>query len=223
MAYAESVYGKANKGVVIPAGADDEPFVDSAPQLNQSGSELSMLYCGNMGFMHDWNTIAQALNYLATSRVRLSAKFFGSGQGLSNLRESVKGNESNLSVEFGVGLDDEQWVYTMKKSSVALVTMRSGAERVVMPSKVYSSLMAGQAILAICSYNSDLADLVRKYDCGWVVEPGKSLELAELLENIAVEPQSVHRKRINAYSAGHQFFSAKVLAKQWLDLFRSLS
>jgi len=220
--YAESVYGRALKGFVIPVGADGDPFVDSPPQLDESCSWLRLLYCGNMGRMHDSITMSEALGNLASSRVRLSAKFFGTGQGFRQVRQAVTGGEGNLSIEFGPGLDDKQWVCAMKDASVALVTMRSGAERVVMPSKTYSALTAGQAILAICSRESDLADLIHKYDCGWIVEPGNTEKLTELLEYLSLSPREVHRKRLNAYSAGHKYFGANVLAGQWLDLFRTI-
>lgn len=220
--YAESMYGIANKGVVIPVGADGEPFAESKPRLDESCSELRLLYCGNMGQMHDSVTISKALSKLALSRLRLSAKFFGNGQGLSQIRDALAVRRGNLTVEVGSGLDDKQWVSTMKKASIALVTMRPGAEQVVMPSKTYSALMAGQAIIAVCSRKSDLADLVCKYDCGWIIEPGEFEEMAELLEHIAANPQTVYIKRMNAYSVGHRLFSTKVLAKQWFDLFKSI-
>lgn len=221
--YAESVYGKASRGVVIPVGADGDPFLDSPPGLDESHSALRLLYCGNMGRMHDSNTISQALGRLATSSVRLSAKFFGTGQGFRVVQEAVGSGGGGVSVEFGPGLGDDRWVAAMKDASVALVTMRPGAERVVMPSKTYSALTAGQAILAVCPRESDLADLVHKYDCGWVVQPGNVKKLVELLEHICGNPQNVHRKRLNAYSAGHECFSAKVIARQWLELFQSMS
>ena len=69
----------------------------------------------------------------------------------------------------------------MLRAQVALVTIAPGAERVVMPSKTYSALVAGQAILAICRRESDLADLVRQHDCGWVVEPGNPEQLAQTI------------------------------------------
>ncbi len=220
--YAESVYGKANRGVVIPVGADGDPFINSPPQLNESHDELSLLYSGNMGWLHDSDTIARALRNIAFSKLRISSKFFGNGNGIKQIKDTVAGLGGNVSIEFGSGLSDDQWITTMKKSSVALVTMRPGAERVVMPSKTYSALMAGQAILAVCSHNSDLASLVNKYNCGWIIEPGRADDLTELLRNIAKDPEMVYEKRINSYSAGHKHFSAKVLAKYWLDLFQKI-
>jgi len=57
--------------------------------------------------------------------------------------------------------------------------MTPGAEQVVMPSKTYSAMMVGQAILAIALVESDLVDLIKTAGCGWCVEPG-GLKVARL-------------------------------------------
>lgn len=220
--YAESMYGMARKAVVIPVGADGEPFANNPPKINELNRELCILYSGNMGRMHDSITISEALCTLSQSNVHLKMKFYGYGDGITQVEKNVAGIRGNISVEFGSGFNDEQWISMMKNASIALVTIKSGAERVVMPSKTYSSMMAGQAILGVCSCKSDLADLIFKYNCGWVIEPGRSDDLADLLINLAKNPNLVYEKRINAYAAGHGFFSSKVLAKDWLNLFNDL-
>ena len=52
-------------------------------------------------------------------------------------------------IQLGGGLSQAEWIATMESADVALVTMVPGSETVVMPSKTYSAMMAGQAILAI--------------------------------------------------------------------------
>ena len=42
----------------------------------------------------------------------------------------------------------------------------------MMPSKNYSALVPGQAVLAACADDSDLEDLIREHECGWVVASG---------------------------------------------------
>ena len=45
----------------------------------------------------------------------------------------------------------------MQSSQIALVTMSEGSQEVA-PSKTYSAMMAGQAILAVAPEDSDLVD-----------------------------------------------------------------
>jgi hypothetical protein len=58
-----------------------------------------------------------------------------------------------------------------------------------MPSKTYSAMMAGQAILAIAPEDSDLVDLIKAADCGWFVEPGDVAGLAAVIDAISSSPR----------------------------------
>jgi glycosyltransferase involved in cell wall biosynthesis len=170
-----------------------------------------------MGRMHDVETLAGAIS--AGIPFGLKLRFHASGSGYARLRAVVP----NPAVEWGGSLDDRDWQKAMIAAQVALVTMTPGAENVVMPSKTYSALVAGQAILAVCPVNSDLADLVREHDCGWVVVPGDIAALRAVLAEIASVPGILQAKRQHAYDAGHRFYDAPVLAGQWMSLFDSLS
>jgi colanic acid biosynthesis glycosyl transferase WcaI len=106
----------------------------------------------------------------------------------------------------------------MRDADLALVTLVPGAERIMMPSKTYSALVAGQAILAVAAPDSDLAALVKRHDCGWIVPPGEVTALRTVLEAIVRNPQEVLAKRHRAYAAGHQHYSVRLLVKDWIAL-----
>ena len=110
----------------------------------------------------------------------------------------------------------------MVESHVALITVSLGADKVVMPSKTYSALLAGQAILAIAPPDSDLADLVRQHGCGWVVAPGDVAGLRAVLENIAADHADVQAKRERAFVAGHRYYDMKPITAQWEELIGKL-
>jgi hypothetical protein len=128
----------------------------------------------------------------------------------------------------------------MLAADVGLITMIPGAEAAVMPSKAYSAMVAGQAILAVCPLDSDLADLVLSHDCGWVVVPdgGRSaascrfpnaavhhgpLGLREVFRRIASDRDTLQRKRMNAFQAGHRLFSTHSVARQWHALLAEIT
>ena len=93
---------------------------------------------------------------------------------------------------------------------------------VVLPSKTFSALAAGQAILAICPKDSDLADLVLKYDCGWVVAPGDVKSLRLQIQNIVTNRNELLSKRSNAYKVGQGMYSSYTVADKWVALGESL-
>jgi len=298
--YVLSQYKEVRHPVVIPVGATGmeskgssskgsarelRAFYDGSPAEEKSAqfhgltplSPLTLLYCGNLGRMHDIDTL---LGYLgtrasrpqsggeaqlrggqaqATSKAELPTDeekpnaapplpfisdlspltselraptsdlsppapphflFHCSGPGKPVLESAVAALPGSVRARIRIAgpLGGAEWEWTLLAAQAALVTMAPGAEKVVMPSKTYSAMMAGQAILAICPEPSDLADTVRKADCGWVVAPGDVSGLAAALDVMQTRPDLLARKRANARAAALEHYSMPVLAKQWTEL-----
>lgn len=219
--FAESRYGRAAVSRIIPVGGDGEPFRGSYPTI-PSELPFTVLYSGNFGHMHDTETLLRLFQDGGVGGIRFVIN--ASGAGFNKLKSRMEADETALKsdVVWGEALESRDWVETMKSAHVGLVTMIDGAENVLFPSKTYSAMMAGQAILAICSKQSDLADLIQRFDCGWVVEPGDVKGLKSVLIEIRDGSASLLRRRQNAFSAGHQCFDMGVVARAWLSLLAEL-
>jgi glycosyltransferase involved in cell wall biosynthesis len=100
--------------------------------------------------------------------------------------------------------------------------MSEGAQEVVMPSKTYSAMMAGQAILAVAPEDSDLVDLIKRSNCGWWVAPGNVEGFQECLSIMQSDKNLLLEKRQNAYRVAHEQFGQGSLAKHWVAVFESL-
>jgi glycosyltransferase involved in cell wall biosynthesis len=149
-------------------------------------------------------------------------EFRGNGAGFRELESAVAG-ATGAAVSLGGNLQGEAWHSAMRAAEVALVTLKSGAEGLVMPSKTYSAMVAGQALLAVCPASSDLADTVRKHDAGWVVEPGDTAGLLAALSQIAAQPDEVLRLRVNSFNAGHGAYDQDAIAGGWAALFDTIA
>lgn len=266
--YAETTYGPPLRSTVIPVGSDSLPFEGARARLARTGpsigdSALKILYSGHFGRMHDAVTISQALSRLATSNFhspngsftgKLHLQFRANGPQLNWLKNQVKSDsgagyvrlQEGLSMslawnlDFGGNLRSDSWAEMMQSIPIALVTMASGAEKVIMPSKTYSAMMAGQAILAVCPLQSDLADTVLEHDCGWVVTPEGCPDVSvvsdrfrssifhgadgflRLVGQLICDPVAVHDKRMNSVKAGHENYSMRVVAQKWVQMFEEL-
>jgi glycosyltransferase involved in cell wall biosynthesis len=217
-AHAETTYGPARRAVVIPVGADGAPFRSAPPQLLPEAEKPRILYSGQMGRMHDWTTVAGA--WTAPAETGVTWAFHASGAGYAQLRQAT--DAGSAGVTWGAPLPDAEWREAMTQAQVAFVTIAPGAEQVVMPSKTYSALVAGQAILAVCRRSSDLADLVIRHDCGWVVEPGDCAGLRQAIRRIAHDPAGLWVKRKNSFAAGHRYYDMTAIAAGWMKLFEEL-
>ena len=217
--FAEENFGPIPRSHVIPVGCDATPFRDSLPLPRAPGSPVRVLYCGNLGRMHDIDTfLALATAGLPTG---IAFEFRGNGASYRALESAVRASTSRTQIGLGGHIPVESWIAAMAGADVALVTMRPGAESVVMPSKTYSAMAAGQAILAICPRRSDLADTVLAHDCGWVVNPGDHAKLRSVLEGIVADPAPLLQKKGNAWKAGQEVYDQQILVKQWIDVLNS--
>jgi len=216
--HAEERYGACLRSRVIPVGADGQVFGEVEPALRALDDPLRVLYSGNLGRMHDTQAVAGLVANPGTSPWRIT--FRGHGAGFQELAPLAAGAGGR--VTFGGSLPETEWAAAMKAAEVALVTMRPGAERLVMPSKTYSAMMAGQAIIAVCPAGSDLAETVQRDDAGWVVAPGDWRGLRAVLTSASADPQLVLRKRMNALRAARERYDQRVVAGAWSDLLSEL-
>ena len=247
LANAQQTYSYIPHAYVLPIGADSTPFRKNHPSSEKTAQRthdsLTLLYCGNMGLLHDIDTLAAALTHGPSKGFghrNLHFQFYASGVHYPELCKALSGTHlpRNVTVAFHGSLDTTEWTSVMLQADIALVTMCAGTEKVVMPSKAYSALAAGQAILAICPPDSDLADLVRRHNCGWVVIPESSNAekttpkkshytgtkgLQRLLEHLSREPTTIFPKQKNAYYAGQNFYDVPMLAERWTALLHEIT
>ena len=220
--YACRTYGDAaiRRPRVIPVGTVAGPFRDWQPAPRPAGWKPVILYCGNLGHMHEVDTVAHGLlTAAAASNVRW--RFHATGAGFDRLRARLAAEgPSAAEVTLGGNLPDDRWAAVMKDADVALVTMRPGAEQVLVPSKTYSALLAGQAILAVCPPDSDLSEIVRRHACGWVVAPGDHAGFAAAVAAVASDPDGLLHRRMQARHAGETACSLPALAAAWAELLR---
>lgn len=221
-AHTEATYGPARRAEIIPVGADGAPFRDHPPRAPAAAQPPRILYCGQMGRMHEVDTVLGAL--CEAEAAAFDWRFHANGASYARLRATLADGKGPIAARITLAdpLPDAEWVEAMQSAHIALVTMAPGAEKVVMPSKTYSALVAGQAVLAVCPRESDLADLVLEHDCGWVVAPGDVAGLRAVLREIAARPELLQAKRERAFEAGHAHYDCSVVAKQWIELFRGL-
>jgi glycosyltransferase involved in cell wall biosynthesis len=228
--YVESIHGEIPNATIIAIGADQSLFPVS-PSQRSAEVELSrsqqLLYCGNFGNMHEsdtllgyWAKCAEDSIYEAMPRFKFSC----SGPKRASLATAVSKLPTAIQekVYFGDGLGQAEWITAMQSAEIALVTMSPGAETVVMPSKTYSAMMAGQAILAIAPEDSDLVDLIKKAECGWWVEPGDVDGLEKAIQAISDDPKELMACRERAYQYAQAHYGQADLAKEWAALFEQL-
>jgi glycosyltransferase involved in cell wall biosynthesis len=204
------VYPWADTRVLRPRPKASNPFALEHAQVEK----LTVMYSGNMGHGHDLETLLAAAGRLRD----LSDVHFvciGGGAKWNLLARTVREEALDNLTLLGWQSPDVL-PCSLATADIAVVTLGEGMAGLALPSKTFSFLATGAALLAICPDASELATLVRRFDCGWVVRPGDVDGFVDVVLRVArgeVDLDAVKRRsRQAAESVGSRENSASIAA-----------
>ena len=213
---------------VVPPWADVETIQPMDRTDNPHALKFIMpddfviLYSGNMGGSHDIDSMLEAARLLQ-ERNNIRFVFIGNGEKLAAVESYIQQHPDG-NVRVFPFQPEEMLPYTLTLADISLVALDEGFEELMVPSKVFSYLAAGSAILAIANDNSELSDVMTKADVGLRVKAGNPKLLAEAILQLVYNPQhlavcqeNARKLALSCYSrdAGEQAFY-DVLQKQGL-------
>lgn len=157
---------------------------------------LVVLYSGNMGLSHDIDSILEAARLLRKEKdifflligggeKFLKAAGFAARHGLTNLRVLP-------------WQPAERVPYTLALADISLVAMDEGMEDFMLPSKTFSYLAAGSAIVAITSGPSELTDIIDQASVGLYVSARQPSHLASAIRALAFDKPRLKAMRAEA-------------------------
>jgi colanic acid biosynthesis glycosyl transferase WcaI len=92
--------------------------------------------------------------------------YIGRGAKLGSTREAARGLPN---VRFFDYQAFDQLADSLAACDLAVVAIEPGADRLAMPSKLQGILASGRPVLVLAPIDSELAQIVERHDCGWVV------------------------------------------------------
>jgi colanic acid biosynthesis glycosyl transferase WcaI len=142
--------------------------------------QFVVVYSGNMGLAHEFDTVLDAAESLRGQRV----VFLFIGEGPRRVEVEAAARLRGIdNIRFLPSQPADKLSESLSAADAHLVTMRSNLCGLVVPSKVYGVLAAGRPCLFVGPADSEAARLIRETDSGFVVEPGQSAQLAsEILD-----------------------------------------
>lgn len=198
---------------------EDIPLYDKkdnefAKQYNLN-DVFTVLYSGNIGRLHDIETIAESAKILKGTPIKFV--FIGDGAKIKVLKQAIQTYQLNniLLLPFQ---PREILPLSLTACDVSLVSMIPGAEYIVAPSKLYGMLAAGRAIISISSANSYIEQILTTYDCGVNSPPNNPQSLADIIRKFASEPLKVKTIGENA----RQLYENKYRFERALDEYEKL-
>jgi glycosyltransferase involved in cell wall biosynthesis len=136
-----------------------------------------VLYSGNLGMVHEFDTVLGAAELLRDEE-RVLFAFVGDGPRRAYVEREV-GRRGLGNVEFRPHVARDALGQSLTAGDAHLVTLRESVAGLVVPSKIYGILAAGRPTLYVGPEQGEVDAILRDGDCGVRVGVGDSVALAD--------------------------------------------
>jgi glycosyltransferase involved in cell wall biosynthesis len=208
---------------VIPNWSDDEALCpvghDDNPLRREWGLERSFVvgYAGNLGRAHEFATVLSAAQLLR-DHPRIVFLFIGGGHQFDRLARSAKERGLYRRFRFMPYQPLELLKYALNVPDVHLISLKPALEGLIVPSKFYGIAAVGRPVISITASDGEIATLVRRHECGLVVEPGNGPGLAEALIRLSNCPPRTAEMGKRARTMLDDQFTRRHAFEHWREL-----
>jgi colanic acid biosynthesis glycosyl transferase WcaI len=194
----EVVNNWTDESTIVPVTAFDRP---SRVEWNWT-RRFVILYSGNLGLAHEFETVVAAAKRLADVMPNVLFAFIGVGPRLNEVREATR---EMPNVEFQDYVDRSRLGDTLSAGDVHLVTLRPDMAGLLVPSKIYGILAAGRPTIYIGPAEGEVHSIVREGRCGTSIRNADVDGLVSAIRDYACDPKRRDDEGRNA----RQFFEAR--------------
>lgn len=179
----EIIYNWVDEQAVVPIFKADNPLYD---EFGINRSKFTIIYAGNLGNAQNIDIIMDAA---AEMQAKLDVQFiiFGSGGLESKIKDRIKrDNLHNLKIFPIQPYERVSYVYGL--GDACIVSCKAGLGGSAMPSKTWSIMSSGRAVLANFD-EGDLKNIIEKNNCGIFTHAGDLKEFVTAIEELRNAPE----------------------------------
>ncbi|WP_434530807.1 glycosyltransferase family 4 protein [Haloarcula sp. NS06] len=183
---------------------------------------FTVLYSGNIATFHDLETLVKAAAKLDDADIQ----FLIIGEGDNKDRITELAEELDVHGDTVRFLPYQPWEdlpYSLTAADASVVAVKEGFEGIVVSSKLYTAMAAGQPVLVISQPNDDEAQIVDQFDAGVNVEQGDAEAAADAIECWQNNPECVERQGQNARRAFEANFVKETAIDNYYDMLTGTS
>ena len=165
-------------------------------ELGIPRDKFIITYCGNLGVPQNVEIMIDAAARLQKYK-DIYFVIFGGGSREEYIKKYFAEKQlENMSIFPLQPLERSQFVYSV--GDVGLVIGRSGTSKNGFPSKTWSIMAAGQAMIACFDLDSELSEFVREGNCGITIEPDSSEALENAIKKLYSDRENTKKMGIAA-------------------------
>ncbi|MCK6560603.1 glycosyltransferase family 4 protein [candidate division KSB1 bacterium] len=175
-----------------------------------------VLFSGNMGWRQRLEILLAAAADLQDTPVRFV--FIGEGAKKEKLRE-IAAARNLQNVHFFPYQPRATMEHSLAAADVCVVSQEREVIGYGVPSKIYTYMAAGRALLGLASQPCELSDMVKKFKCGWLFDEDHDKDaIVALLRRLMQAPQACHAAGRRGRQAFEENFTLPIIARKYLDL-----
>jgi len=182
---------------------------------HKTESDLRIVYSGNFGFTHDFDTILDVAKSLSSRNHTFILVGDGAKKRSVDYRIETEKISNVISRHF---YSDTEFPHFISTADIALITMSRGCDDLMLPSKIYISMAVGSALIGITHENSEVARLIRKHKCGEVISEGDSDALLGVLERFSSDHEYLEQCKRNSLEAFNRHYTRKKTSREYLNV-----
>ena len=211
-----------NKIKVIPSWSDINKIKPLDKEKNKFlyeqklHSKFVILYSGNQGRMHDFDSILFAAKYLKKNTEILFI-FIGDGPLNKNIKEFKRlNNLQNIRI-----LPYQPFARlpeTLTAADIAIVSTSKNATSLVAPSKLYGHLASGTPIALISSKNSYIRNMIELNNCGKWFNNGDYKSLSNWIIKLKENNSLRNKMSVSARTLSEKISDPNLITKEYFNV-----
>ncbi|MBD3183900.1 glycosyltransferase [Candidatus Poribacteria bacterium] len=211
---------------IIPNWADVEAIKPQA-KINKFSikhglvDHFVVMYSGNIGLGQNLSRVIEAADILKQQKY-IRFIFIGDGAAKSKLKNMVRKKELT-NVTFLSYMPKEMLQYSFSAGDLHLVPLERRLQGFIVPSKVYGIMAAGRPFLGLVDEDSEVAEIVREFNCGFILDPDNPELLANTIKKLSKDPHQLDEIGRRGREAVVQCYNRELTCERYQKLFFNIT
>jgi colanic acid biosynthesis glycosyl transferase WcaI len=185
----------------FPADAQPPPWQEGAAL--GLGGNFVVLYLGNTGYGHSFDTVLDAAHLLRAEPVTFL--FIGGGSRWRDISADAA-QRALTNVVMRDYVPKEQTPSVMGAADCALITLQDFALGVMSPSKLHANLAMGLPVIYVGPRHGNVDQAIEEFECGLSVRHGEAARIADWIRGVIAAPEQLtllRRRARHAFDAAY--------------------
>ena len=216
----------SEKVKVVQNWIDIDTVRPISPEKNKLYDELkidrntfNVVYAGNIGKVQGVDVITRAAEELLGHK-DIHFLIFGNGSEEETIKQQAK-KLTNISIFPLQPIERVSEVYSL--GNVSVIPCRPGTGGSGMPSKTWTIMATGTAIIASFDYGGEMENVINHAKCGCCIEAGNAELLAETICNMKNDMLGTQRMGNNARNYAEKYIAKEQAVQKYIMIIKSLT